>query len=397
MSTSGMDADVVVVGAGPAGLVAALTLGAHGVRPVVLERREPEEPVPGSRALFVHRDTMATIEAVSPRTGQRISDAGILWDGRSTWYAGREIFRRDDVGVHPRRPGIAPYASLPQWRTVAILREACHEAGIPLQMSTTVEAVRTRNGAVTLQTDRGSFSSAYVIAADGARSAVRTGVGLRLTGPRLEGHHVVVDLTFREDARPTAIRSLHYREPALDGRNVLTIPFAGGQQYDVQARSKADAEALLDLDSWLPRVADRLPPAHVSWVSTYRFASATADSMVGADGRVLLVGESAHLFPPFGARGMNSAVTDAYAAAEAIVLDLRSGQAGGVRRFAAARLSAARMNAHAATAGFHVLHPNTHMRARQRAAAEASRISARAGRWLEDAPYGAAIRAGGHY
>ncbi|GHD35711.1 putative monooxygenase [Nocardiopsis kunsanensis] len=391
------DCQVAVVGAGPAGLVAALSLHARGLRPQVLEARAPQEPVPGSRALFVHHESMSAIDSVSPGTGQRISDIGIMWSGRATWYAGRQVFGRRDGGAEYHGGGIAPYASLPQSRTVEILRQACDQLDIPIRMSTTVKGVRPGSDRVVIDTEAGPVHTEYVIAADGARSAVRKAVGIDLTGPRLDGYHVVVDvMPDSAEKRPTE-RILHYRVPDFGGRNLLVIPFAGGFQLDVQAKSQQEAKRLEDVAAWLPRVVPHVSMDEVTWVSTYRFSSVVADSMTDASGRVLLVGEAAHLFPPFGARGMNSAIADSDAAAAAVALDTRSGGTAGVARFASSRLPAARINAKAAARGFRVLHSNRRMRAMQWAAARASHLTQRAGQWLEDAPYSASARAGGRY
>ena len=389
------ESQVVVVGAGPAGLVAALSLQAHGINPLVLEGRAPEDPLPGSRALFVHRESMSIIDSVSPGTGRLISDAGIMWSGRATWYAGRQVFRRQDQISGHRYEDIAPYASLPQSRTVEILRAACAARGVPVQTSTTVTGVRPSDTAVIVETNGGPVRAAYVIAADGAHSNIRRAVDIGLNGPKLDGYHVVVDV-LPEGGLPTE-RILHYRVPEFGGRNMLVIPFTGGFQLDIQAKSWEDAQELEDVAAWLPTVAPGVATRDIGWVSTYRFSSVVADSMIDESRRVLLVGEAAHLFPPFGARGMNSAIADSDAAATAIALDARSGGRSGVERFASFRLRAAMTNAKAATRGFHVLHPDRRTQIMQRAAAGMSRMVWQAGRWLEDAPYDAMARAGGRY
>ncbi|MEB4613732.1 FAD-dependent oxidoreductase [Leucobacter sp. M11] len=388
---------VVVIGAGPAGLVAALSLRARGIEPLVVEAKGPGELVPGSRALFVHRESMAVVEAVSPGTGQTISEAGIMWAARETRYSGQRVFHRVDRRVGSSSGGIAQYSSLRQSATVAILREACEQAGIEIRTSCPVEAVDVVGNGVVLSTPSGLVLAERVIAADGARSVARKGIDSRLEGPRLDGHHVVVDLATPASAHPRSKRVLHYKVPSLEKRNLLIIPFAGGFQLDVQAKSKEDADRLRDVSTWLSCVAPEASQEDVSWVSTYRFTTAVATSLSDPTGRVLLVGEAAHLFPPFGARGMNSAIADAHAAAEAVAIDASTGSSAATMRFAETRQAAARVNAEAATRGFRVLHPSRRYRAAQWSAAQASRFLTSAGRWLEDAPFTVGSRTGGRY
>jgi 3-(3-hydroxy-phenyl)propionate hydroxylase len=131
----------------------------------------------------------------------------------------------------------------------------------------------------------------------------------------------------------------------------------------------------------------------VRWASTYRYLQVVAESFVDEHRRVLLVGEAAHLFPPLGARGMNSGIADADVAATAIRLALagrnpkRSRAA--IDRFDEARRAAARFNSDAAgTALAHLTPDRAGTRLRQRAAAALSPVVPRFGEWLEHAAYG---------
>jgi 3-(3-hydroxy-phenyl)propionate hydroxylase len=128
-------------------------------------------------------------------------------------------------------------------------------------------------------------------------------------------------------------------------------------------------------------------------VSTYQFLQVVARTFVDADRRVLLVGEAAHLFAPFGARGMNSGIADADAAAEAIATALRARDAAGARAaietFARERHSAAEWNrAAAGEALAHLRAADPWRRAKRIAAALAAPWWASAGEWLDTAPYG---------
>lgn len=385
--------DVVVVGAGPTGMTAALALRAYGVRARVLEL-EPENTVRrGSRAVFVHGDSLALLEGLSPGLGHRIAQDGIVWSTRRTLYRGRDVFTRTH---RPPAPGtLPPFTSLRQVETERHLSAACREAGIPMEHEAEVSAVDTSATSVLLSDRNGrSWRARYVVAADGARSAVRRALGIGLRGPRTATAHVIVDLG--EDAeRPRPLeRTFHYEHPQLGGRNLLLVPFAGGWQVDLQLRDEDPPEAFGDhLASWLPAAIGASYLDRVLWVSNYRFAQVVATRFVDGEHRVLLCGEAAHLFPPFGARGMNSGIADAHAAAMAVVAALGAEQPAAAARaldsYACARQRAAELNRAATSAALAHLRPaSRRARARRHAAARLSPLVPRFGLWLERAPYG---------
>ncbi|MGH4024975.1 MAG: FAD-dependent monooxygenase [Pseudonocardiaceae bacterium] len=395
---------VIVIGAGPAGLSSALGLRALGV-PVCLLEAEPEDRVrPGSRALYVHRDSLRLLERMRSGVGTVIADRGIRWHGRRTFYRGRLVFARD----HPETSGAAgrwppPYASLRQVETEGFLLAACRAAGVELVWSARVDEVRSGSAGIELCTADGrAWTSGYLIAADGARSCVRARIGRTMQGDRSNSYHVVVDLA-DDPASPAAarLRTFHYHHPGLDGRHVLVVPFAGGRQVDLQCHRDEDPDELLTetrLRAWLPKVVEPGYLDRVLWVSRYPFLQLVADSFVDENRRVLLVGEAAHLYAPFGARGMNSGIADAAAASGAVAAALTADSPDrawhAVDRYNTTRRSAAENNRDAAGRALAHMRPRGMVpRVRQRAAAALTPVVPRFGEWLEKAPYGPRIAA----
>ncbi len=381
-----------MVGAGPVGLAAALALRARGLAVTVLEA-DPEDRVrPGSRALFVHRESLAALERMQPGLGTRISRHGVVWRTRRTLHRGREVYARTFAPAAADR--LPPFTSLRQVDTERFLLDACRTAGVAFHWDVRICEVAVAPGTATVASSDGrSWTAPYVIAADGARSAVRGALGIPLNGTRSAGRHVVVDVAEPAGSAPPAERIFHYEHPLVGGRTVLRVPFAGGFQVDLQCRDTDPPDAYGTAEAvrrWLPEVAGADCADRVLWVSTYRFLQVVAESFTEPQRRVLLVGEAAHLFPPFGARGMNSGIADAEAAAEAVATALAEPDRAdaAVAGFAADRRAAALVNSRAAGAALAHLRPGRFLRARQHAAAVLAPVLPRCGSWLEHAPYG---------
>src|SRR6266540_2388008 len=236
----------------------------------------------------------------------------------------------------------------------------------------------------------------YVIGADGARSAVRREIGVTMEGSRSRNSFVIVDVEECADDPLPLERRFYYGHPAVGRRNVLLVPFAGGWRVDLQCHHGDDPERFSDPEGvrrWLGQVMPARYPDRVRWVSTYQFLQVVASDLADPQRRVLLVGEAAHLFAPFGARGMNSGFVDASAAAAAIEVALGAADprsaAAAVDEFASQRRVAAVHNRDAAGAALaHMQARDPLTRTRRRLAAELARVSRRAGAWLESAPYG---------
>ena len=387
------DGDVVVVGAGPVGLTAALALRAYGVPVTVLEAGPEGRQRPGSRAIFTHSQTLQILDRISPGLGAELYGHGVYWNTQRTFHAGKEVYAK----TYPDPPaGVYPhFKSLPQVQIEAYLQARAVAAGVTFAWEQEIADVTTSDDGDVLTTAAGRrWDASYVVGADGSWSVVRKQVGARMEGTRDEGWYVVVDVAEKDEPSLPNERHFHYAHPAVDGRNVLIVPFAGGYRVDLQLTEKDDPEELASQEGvrgWLDAV---LPPGYAertTWVSTYQFLQLVAHDFADPYRRVLLVGEAAHLFAPFGARGLNSGVPDAEAAAIAIAASTRATGAAArtpVEAFALARRSAALFNRDAAGEALAHLRPDEETAARVLAAAERAPQDAEASVWLEKAPYG---------
>ncbi|MEV4754431.1 FAD-dependent oxidoreductase [Micromonospora sp. NPDC049559] len=385
---------VIVVGAGPVGMSAALSLRALDRPATVLEAGEQDRLRPGSRAIFVHRATLEVFERSSPGLAGDLAAHGLVWQTKRTFYAGRQVFART---YPPPEPTALPhFTSLPQVETERYLLQACKAAGVEFAWNAEVTHVSSGVDGVELTTGAGDrWTAEYVIAADGSHSAVRKALGVTMSGSRSDGWYVVVDVEENPTEPLPAERVFHYAHPAVGGRNVLLVPFAGGWRVDLQLHDGDDPVRLsegADLRRWLRAV---LPPGYadrVAWASTYQFLQVVADDFADRHRRALFTGEAAHLFAPFGARGMNSGVPDADAAATAVHVALSTGvparARAAVEDFSISRRRAALFNRDAAGTALAHLRPDAAQRTRLEEAARGAADDDRLGHWLDTAPYG---------
>lgn len=387
--------ETIVVGAGPVGLASALALRSKGHAVTLIEAEPAGRARPGSRAIFVHKATLKLLEQISPGLGHEIASHGLVWPTKRTFWRGHEVYVRHYPTPDPQ--ALPPFTSLPQVEIERYLMAACTEAGIEFVWSAPVATVETTPDEVRVTSQAGqTWTTKYLVGADGSHSSVRHALNIPMEGSRSKNSYVVVDVSEDPEAPLPKERVFHYEHPGVGGRNVLLVPFVGGWRVDLQCNDNDDPEQFSGVEGvrkWLPKV---MPPKYIdriTWVSTYQFLQILAKQFTDAHQRVLLVGEAAHLFAPFGARGMNSGVADAITAASAIDAALKAATPNeahaAVEEFAHVRRSAAEYNrAAAGQALAHIMSRSRFMQARRIFAAIVAPYWKRAGAWLDEGPYG---------
>jgi 3-(3-hydroxy-phenyl)propionate hydroxylase len=390
-----VDADVLVVGAGPVGLAAALALRSLSLDVLVLESEPAARIRPGSRAIFVHHEPLAVLDSFHPGIARRILDAGMLWTRRRYTYRGRQIYLREYK--HPPQTGLTYGASLSQRETERIVMEAAVSLGVRFQWETPVVGVEASPGRVAVNTASGEILRAvYVVGADGGRSAVRKSLGIAMEGSSSDVPFVVADFAEVPGHPLTPELAFHYEHPALGGRNLLLVPMQGAWRIDVQCLPGDDVAAWSSeagIKKWVSKVVDPGCIGEIQWVSTYRFHQLVASQMADETRRMLLIGEAAHLFAPWGGRGLNSGIMDAASAARAIQTAFKAKTAPEARQaideFADDRRDAALFNKGAAAYGLELLAPaSLRAKMRRRIAGMVAPFYQPAGHWLSTGPNG---------
>ncbi|MFJ4654616.1 FAD-dependent monooxygenase [Nocardia sp. NPDC088792] len=315
----------VVVGAGPVGLTAAVALAGKGLPVLVLEAEPQDRLRTGSRAIAFLIPTVNRWEKIRPGMGDSIAEAGNVLAGGEAYYGDKRVFT---IRVNPVLS--KHFArTLSQKKVEAILYAEAIKLGVEFRWATPVTGVTTHSDGVTIELESGEqINTPYLIAADGARSVVRKALGITMEGHTDPTPFIIVDVDEHPDGS-TPLKSIffQYNRPELDGRNVMYMPFAGGMRVDLQCKPSDDAEYLSSPEGvreWVGKVVDPWYAEHIQWISMYRFHQVVADTYTDPHRRVILAGEAAHLFAPWGGRGLNSGVFDATDAATAIAEALRA-------------------------------------------------------------------------
>jgi 3-(3-hydroxy-phenyl)propionate hydroxylase len=303
---------VIVVGAGPVGLTAALALGHRGI-PTVLLAAEPEL-VMELRGSTFHPPTLDLLDdfGVVPR----MIDVGLK---APTWQ-----FRDRETGPvatfdlsllagdtnHPYR------VQCEQWKLMRFLEEELRKLpGSDIRFNHEVTSVQPDDESVTVtaQTPSGpvSLSGRYVVAADGARSAVRRSLAVDFEGFTYPELFLIASTDFRFEDRLTDIAYVNYIADPLEWLVLLRVPDLW--RVLVPAPENSDREQLLSDDSLqqvLQRVVARPEPYRIAHRSVYHVHQRVAKSF--RHGRVLLAGDAAHINNPLGGMGMNGGIQDAF-------------------------------------------------------------------------------------
>ena len=322
--------DVLIVGAGPTGLTAAIELARRGVACRIIDRRaEPSSAA--DKAIGIQCRTMEIWENIG--VVAEAMDAGSWLHGQTVFVNGRQTHQ-----VSWDLPGL-PYAhlGLPQYETERILTGCLARLGVAVERGTELLGSAQDDDGVTarLRLPSGAAQTVrarYLVGADGAHSAVREAIGATFEGgmgmfPQLFmlGD---VDLDWSMPAGHL-LRFIQVEDEEMTGM-LVCVPLRGRGRYRVATLApprlqaevgtgvvppgfsqEYDPPALADIQA----VLDRLAPAgttasNLRWSSIFRIKHGIVDRYRA--GRIFLAGDAAHLHPPAGGQGMNTGIQDAW-------------------------------------------------------------------------------------
>ncbi|MGH8116377.1 MAG: FAD-dependent oxidoreductase [Rhodanobacteraceae bacterium] len=302
---------VVIVGAGPCGLVLAIDLAQHGVPTIVLD--EEDTVSTGSRAICFAKRTLEVLDRIG--VGEQCVCKGAVWNVGRTFFRDDEVYHFDLQPRHDQhRPGMV---NLQQYYLEEYLIERANAVpGLDLRFGHRLVGLRPENDGVSLdiETPEGPYtmSADWVVAADGCRSTIRHALGLNTQSDIVEAHFLIADVTMQADF--PSERWFWFNAPFHDGQSVLLHHQPDNVwRIDFQLGWDADPEVECRPENVTRRIHAMLGKDHpfeLEWVSVYTFQSRRMEKF--RHGRVLFVGDAAHQVSPFGARGANSGIQDAW-------------------------------------------------------------------------------------
>jgi 2-polyprenyl-6-methoxyphenol hydroxylase-like FAD-dependent oxidoreductase len=308
--TESMDPAGAVVGAGAVGLTLAGRLAQGGMRVIVIERA-PRHSAEGSKAICMQRETLEIWSREG--IGEQVARRGVQWQTGRTYYRGRELFSVQLPGSTTEH--FPPFVNISQSEVEEMLLERCQQLGVDLRWGHELRGLTDEGVAVTLDVATESSTRTlrvrYVVGADGAHSSVRHLLGVDFPGHSHEDLFLICDIRARL-AYPHE-RRFFFDPPWNRGRQVLIHPQPDDTwRVDWQVPPDTDVEAERasgGLDRRIRAVIGSATPYELAWATIYRFHQRLATSF--RVGNAFLVGDAAHLYAPFGARGLNSGVADA--------------------------------------------------------------------------------------
>lgn len=291
---------ILITGAGPTGLTAAIEVARRGFTPRVIDRKPAPSPL--SRAVGIHAQSLVLLEesGVTPRLlaeGIRIQHGDVrlgashLATIRFEWLRHRYNF----------------LLALPQDRTETILRQRLRELGIEVEYGTRLDGVQIKKNGVTariISQDRTHDETFdIVIGADGVHSTVRDSAGITMPGHDYPNLWSIAD--FESSDMPWARDDLHLfiQDHGLTGFLVRI----GEQRYRAVSNSE-DA---------LKAIPGRFTANAIHNANTFRLSVRQAP-VYQLGQKLFLAGDAAHVHSPAGARGMNLGIEDAHALARRI-------------------------------------------------------------------------------
>lgn len=321
----------IVVGAGPAGLTAAIALAQGGIETVLVGRR----PGPGDNrttALLAGSVTaLATLgvwELCADRAAP-LKEMRIVDDTGRLWRAPEVKFAADEIGLEAFGYNIEN-----RHLVDALERRARALANLRLIEDEAFEIEPTERSVSLALKSGDTLQAPLVVGADGRRSLCRAAAGIAVEEHRYPQVALTVSL---RHSRPHRDTSTEFHTPS--GPFTL-VPLPGQRSSLVWVLEPGDAEELAALDD--RDLSDEIERASHSILGKIevepgrgRFPLVRAVAGRFARNRIALVGEAAHVIPPIGAQGLNLGLRDAGCIAEIVVAAIRAGRdIGGINALA---------------------------------------------------------------
>jgi len=303
------DTDVLIVGAGPTGLVLALWLTRLGVRLRVLDKTA--EPGTTSRALAVQARTLEFYGQLG--FANKVVEQGRWATKADVWANGKSAAHIDFSGMGE---GVSPYPYplvYPQDEHERLLVDLLKDAGATVERKTELLTFTETDNQISARIRKAdgteeTCTAAYVAGCDGAHSRVRQMLGIGFPGGTYEHLFYVADV---EASGPAMNGDLNIALEQSDFLVVFRMKNEGRARFIGTVRDSQQAGEKLTWEDVSKGIIDRLHTSVrcVNWFSTYHVHHRVADNF--RKGRAFLLGDAAHVHSPVGGQGMNTGIGDA--------------------------------------------------------------------------------------
>ena len=298
---------ILIVGAGPTGLVMALGLARRGVPVRIIDSKEG--PARESRAMGLHARTLEFYRQFG--FADEVVQNGVVADSVHFRAGERDVarFSLADMGK-----GISPYPFMlayPQDQHERFLLDRLGRLGVAVQWGATLTDLHDHGDAVTVTVDDGTSAEqtrfAYVAGCDGAHSMVREALGIGFSGGSSEGLFYVADAAVSGAGGDEIFVGFREAGMALKipVRSTGTQRLIGVVPPDLRIREPIGFE---DLRAHIEHLLG-VQVGEVNWFSTYQVHHRVADRF--RRGRVFIAGDAGHIHSPAGGQGMNTGIGDA--------------------------------------------------------------------------------------
>lgn len=305
---------VVIIGAGPVGLAAAIDLAQQAVPVLVLD--DNDKVSSGSRAICFSKRTLDIADRLG--CGQALVDKGVLWNVGKVFFDERQVY---DFDLLPEDGHQRPaFINLQQYYLEEVLVQRIrelerHGAPIEIRGRNKVSAIGQHDDHVTLDIDtpEGPYNleTDWLIACDGAGSPTRQMLGIDFVGRAFEDNFLIADVVM--EAKFPSERWFWFDPPFNRGQSALLHKQPDDVwRIDLQLGPDIDKDEEKKPENVIARLKAMLgenTKFELEWVSIYTFQCRRMERF--RHDRVIFAGDAAHQVSPFGARGANSGIEDA--------------------------------------------------------------------------------------
>ncbi|MEV8376147.1 FAD-dependent monooxygenase [Kribbella sp. NPDC056861] len=314
----GTDCEVLVVGAGPSGLMTAALLVRQGVQVRIIDAGSG--PATESRAFAIQARTIELFRGLG--LADELLSRGVVTTGIEFHIKGRHVGGLD---FDRARAGDTPYQFIlmaPQAEVEELLLKDLARHGLTVERDTRLVSLEQTEDQVTAVLDGSTISCRYVVGADGSRSTVRSSLGLAFEGDQYAQQYLLADCKVDWPLDHSRFRVF------MNGERIgLFLPLDGSKVSRVMATDSADEPASLERLQAALREAMKIPVtlSQPVWVTRYKVHLRKVEQY--RVGRGFLVGDAAHIHSPAGGQGLNTGLHDAANLAWKLAAVLRTGAA----------------------------------------------------------------------